>query len=207
MVELYLIRHGKTYGNTLGRYIGVTDERLCPEGKEELQSLSYPFVEAVYGSPLRRCKETAELIWPDKKMETFDLLRECNFGQFENKNYQELGDCPAYQAWVDSGGTLPFPGGESREEFKKRCLAGFQEVLGKVRKSGFRKVGLVLHGGTIMSILETWSRPHEDFYHWQVKNGCGYRVLWNEEEEGGTWLYEAFYLGPDSGLRPGSHLR
>ncbi len=28
-----MIRHGKTYGNTLGRYIGVTDEPLCEEGK------------------------------------------------------------------------------------------------------------------------------------------------------------------------------
>ena len=29
MIKIAMIRHGKTYGNTLGRYIGVTDEPLC----------------------------------------------------------------------------------------------------------------------------------------------------------------------------------
>ncbi len=38
VVELYLIRHGKTYGNTLGRYIGTTDEELCEEGREALET-------------------------------------------------------------------------------------------------------------------------------------------------------------------------
>ena len=31
MIKIAMIRHGKTYGNTLGRYIGVTDEPLCEE--------------------------------------------------------------------------------------------------------------------------------------------------------------------------------
>lgn len=34
MIKIAMIRHGKTYGNTLGRYIGVTDEPLCEEGKK-----------------------------------------------------------------------------------------------------------------------------------------------------------------------------
>ena len=33
MLEIILIRHGKTYGNTKGKYIGgKTDESLCEEG-------------------------------------------------------------------------------------------------------------------------------------------------------------------------------
>ncbi|MEI3521253.1 MAG: histidine phosphatase family protein [Anaerosacchariphilus sp.] len=40
MKELYLIRHGKTYGNTLGRYIGTTDEPLCEEGREACRLFS-----------------------------------------------------------------------------------------------------------------------------------------------------------------------
>ena len=33
MLKVILIRHGKTYGNMLGRYIGSrTDEPLCREG-------------------------------------------------------------------------------------------------------------------------------------------------------------------------------
>ena len=131
MREIILIRHGKTFGKTLGRYIGITDEELCPEGREELAALrergQYRSIrpDLVYVSPLRRCRQTAELLFPGVPQEICRDLRECDFGEFENKNYKELSGNPAYQAWVDSGGTLPFPGGESREAFQERCRAEF----------------------------------------------------------------------------------
>ena len=223
MMEIILIRHGKTYGNTLGRYIGTTDEPLCQEGRERLAAGTYPWVDAVYASPMKRCLETAAILYPGLVPQVVDQLRECGFGEFENKNYLELSGNPAYQKWVDSGGTLPFPGGESQEEFKRRCLEGFWKVLeremfhesgraeaGKAKgrtpdTHGFqaplaeelstgvfrgelptdtfreqaaalppRRIALVVHGGTIMSILEAYGSPREDFYHWQAKNGEGF---------------------------------
>lgn len=185
MVELYLIRHGKTYGNTLGRYIGTTDESLCAEGREAICRGRYPKVEAVFASPLKRCAETAQLIWPALPVSFCEELRECDFGDFENKNYQELNGNPDYQAWVDSGGTLSFPGGESQEVFRRRCCEGFRKILEEIRIRGIQKAALVVHGGTIMSILEAYAVPQESFYHWQVKNGQGYRTFWKEctEEE------------------------
>ena len=119
MREIILIRHGKTYGNTLGRYIGITDEELCLEGREELAALresgQYRSIrpDLVYVSPLRRCRQTAELLFPGVPQEICRDFRECDFGEFENKNYKELSGNPAYQAWVDSGGT---PGIESAQE-------------------------------------------------------------------------------------------
>lgn len=207
MVELYLIRHGKTYGNTLGRYIGTTDESLCPEGLEALKAVRYPQVEAVYASPMKRCRETAGILWPNAQVQCFGKLRECNFGEFENKNYLELKDNSHYQAWVDSKGALPFPGGESREAFQDRCRTGFFEVLSDIRKKGYKKAALVVHGGTIMSILEAYAVPKRDFYHWQAKNGMGYRVCWNEGDEGGVRLYEVEPVGIDHRLCAGSDLR
>lgn len=50
-----------------------------------------------------------------------------DFGAFEGHNYQELAGDPAYQRWIDSGGTLPFPEGESREEFIRRNVAGYEK--------------------------------------------------------------------------------
>ena len=38
MFRLALVRHGKTPGNTRGRYIGTTDESLCGEGRKELEA-------------------------------------------------------------------------------------------------------------------------------------------------------------------------
>ena len=38
MIQLYLIRHSMTAGNLKKRYIGRTDESLCPEGIVLLKS-------------------------------------------------------------------------------------------------------------------------------------------------------------------------
>ena len=51
MIKIAMIRHGKTYGNTLGRYIGVTDEPLCEEGKKELEQRTMDQHPSVSRSP------------------------------------------------------------------------------------------------------------------------------------------------------------
>lgn len=208
MREIILIRHGKTFGNTLGRYIGITDEELCPEGREELAALrergQYRSIrpDLVYVSPLRRCRQTAELLFPGVPQEICRDLRECDFGEFENKNYKELSGNPAYQAWVDSGGTLPFPGGESREAFQERCRVEFARVLRALKRQAGSNAVFVVHGGTIMSILSAYAPQGaaDPFYRWQVKNGEGWRALWDETDKGGIWLYDISHIGPDSGV-------
>ena len=92
MIKIAMIRHGKTYGNTLGRYIGVTDEPLCEEGKKELEQRTMDTVELLFVSPLKRCLETADILYPYAKQVKIPEFAECNFGEFENKNYQELKD-------------------------------------------------------------------------------------------------------------------
>ena len=200
MAELILIRHGKTAGNLLGRYIGSrTDEPLCDEGREGLAGKQLPEVERLYVSPMKRCVETAEILWPGfdrKKMQKVTDLRECDFGDFENKNYKELSGNGDYQAWIDSNGTLPFPNGESMDAFKSRCLEAFARIVEEVSgaeqewiasgKTGIFRAGIVVHGGTIMAILEQYGYPKADYFDYQVKNGCGYRLtpvegtrLWN----------------------------
>ena len=55
-MRVILIRHSKTAGNLLGRYIGTTDESLCPEGIALLKQKTYPLAEALYVSPMKRCR-------------------------------------------------------------------------------------------------------------------------------------------------------
>lgn len=226
MIEILLIRHGRTAGNLDGRYIGSrTDEPLCPEGIAELRAKKYPPADMIYASPLKRCQQTAEILWPDllKKNDMepdlctsvrpgmiskipgkyflVEGLKECDFGDFENKNYQELNGNPDYQAWIDSGGTLPFPGGESMETFKLRCRKAFLRVLQESVRLEIRtqclepdaeesrgpfRIAVVAHGGTIMAILEKYGFPKKQYFDYQVKNGCGYLLtpvegmeLWN----------------------------
>ena len=180
MIKIWLIRHGMTEGNRHQRYIGVTDEPLCPEGIERLKNITYPKPQAIFVSPLRRCQETAEILFPEQKVRIIDQLAECDFGAFENKNYKELDGNPNYQAWIDSNGTLPFPGGESREEFRNRNLRGFEKVVTSCIRSHVTEVALVVHGGTIMNIMEEYTDIQKQFYEWHVKNGGGYEVELDE---------------------------
>lgn len=187
MIEIWLIRHGMTEGNRHQRYIGRTDEPLCAEGREALKKIAYPMPEAVFVSPLRRCRETAEMLYPGMSLRIMDQLAECDFGDFENRNYLELTGNAAYQAWVDSGGTLPFPGGESREAFRKRTLEGFSRVVTACIREKLTKAAVVVHGGTIMNLMEAYGKPEKSFYDWHVKNGQGYLVqvdpgLWARDQ-------------------------
>ena len=53
---------------------------------------------------------------------------EIDFGEFEGKNYEELKGNDAYQKWIDSGGALPFPNGESRDDYVKRVRKGVMRL-------------------------------------------------------------------------------
>lgn len=182
MLNVWLIRHGMTEGNRHGRYIGVTDEPLCVQGKELLEKMSYPMPQTVYTSPLLRCTETAQLLFPGKAVQIIDELAECDFGAFENKNYKELAGNADYQAWIDSNGTLPFPGGESRENFQRRSIRGFQRGVSGCIRGHITEAAFVIHGGTIMNIMEEYAVPYRPFYGWHVKNGGGYLVEISERD-------------------------
>ncbi len=186
MLKIWLIRHGMTEGNRYQRYIGVTDEPLCEEGRELLRKFTYPKPQAVFVSPLKRCLETAAILFDDPKVRIIDQLAECDFGEFENKNYKELSGDSRYQEWIDSNGILAFPGGESKEECAVRNLEGFQRAVTACIREEITEAALVVHGGTIMNIMEQYVLPKKEFYEWHVGNGCGYLVeldpvLWKKD--------------------------
>ena len=84
-MRIYLIRHSLTEGNKEKRYIGTTDEPLCREGIEllETRKTEYPEIEYIYVSPMKRCVQTAEIIYPETmaagNYSCNNKLRECDF--------------------------------------------------------------------------------------------------------------------------------
>ena len=181
-MKIIFIRHGQTKGNEEKRYIGRTDESLSQKGIEEIKNRLYPDVDTVLVSPMKRCVETAKIIYPDSKYIICNDFRECDFGIFEGKTYEELKDREEYQAWLDSGGTIAFPEGEEQKEFRSRCVRGMLCQVDRLCKENVESAAFVVHGGTIMAVLEQLAEDQKDFYHWQVENGGGYRMLVNEDE-------------------------
>lgn len=180
-VEIILIRHGKTEGNKEKRYIGRTDQPLSEEGiagiKENLGR--YPSVEKVYASPMKRTRQTAELIYPGQASELVDGLREMDMGVFEGKNHAELKNRPSYILWVATRGKISIPGGESMKYFGKRTMDAFTQVLGDMQAEGIKRSAVVAHGGTIMSIVSQLA--DDDYYKYMVNNGAGFHLTLDDD--------------------------
>lgn len=184
-IGLSLIRHGAARSNLEFRYLGITDEALSDEGRRALikrkEQGVYAAPDVLFISPMIRCRQTAEILFPDLKYVCIPEWTEINFGLFEGKNHFELNGNAAYQEWIDSNGTLPFPGGEGRGQFCERIMKGFGKMLDYLgsdmdpKKQEYLKtdVAAVVHGGTIMALCS--SLFGGDYFDYQLGCGEGFR--------------------------------
>ena len=67
-----------------------------------------------------------------------------------------------------------------------RNLEGFQRAVTACIREAITEAALVVHGGTIMNIMEKYALPKKEFYEWHIGNGCGYLVeldpvLWKKD--------------------------
>lgn len=193
-IVIWFLRHGRTRGNEEKKYVGSTDEPLSSGGRSDLERAKseggYPEkIDVLLSGPSKRCRETAALLFPEKmtEMHLIPEWTETDFGEFEYRTFEELDGNPAYQAWLDSGGTIGFPGGENREEFIRRCLRGWEKAKKILEECLAEKSGgpvlaaAFMSGGNIMAILS--SLCGGDFYDYSCENGGGYICCFSPGED------------------------
>ncbi len=172
-----LIRHGKTKGNLLNKYIGRLDESLSEIGIRELNDMArqgiYHMPDCVFSSPMKRCMETVEILFPGVNYTIIDGLKEMDFGDYEDKTYDEIVVSGGFSANEDE---FVFPNGEIVKDFKQRSADAFIHISSIMKKMGKRSSTVICHGGTIMSVMEQFAAEKKPFYDWHVKNGCGYEI-------------------------------
>lgn len=178
---IHLIRHGKTKGNVDGKYVGRTDIPLVEDGRQELKELcekyKYPYVDKVFVSPLLRCRETADIIYPNHPdLTVVDDIIEYSFGDFEGKTFEDLKDDEAFQKWLKNSLENAPTNGENMDEFTMRCTRGFDNIVNIMMKSGQTDCAIVTHGGVIMNIMSNFALPKKGYYEWLVGNGRGYTL-------------------------------
>jgi alpha-ribazole phosphatase len=172
-MQVRLIRHGMTADNAARRYVGSTDEPLCPEGREAAeQKRKDPTLERVFVSPLLRARETAAILFPNAEQKLVNDLREMDFGDFEGRAADEMANDPAYRAWVDDLCRGACPNGESQAAFHARVAKAFTALLSRADGD----LTFVIHGGVIMSVLWQFAEPKKDFYDWLLPNLGGYEA-------------------------------
>lgn len=178
---LYLIRHGITQGNLDGKYIGQTDLALCPEGKKQIEALCaddiYPNVGKVYSSPLQRCLETAEIIYPEQKLMIVDEICEMNFGDFEGKTQTQLQDLREYTEWLKGGSEAAPPNGERYGDFVLRCVEGLDTIFNDMMQHKITRAACVTHAGVITNLLCGCGLPKGQPADFLCDPGNGFEII------------------------------
>lgn len=148
-MEIYLIRHTAPQ---IGHDIcyGQSDLILADSFKEEWQTLCGKLPEhfdAIYSSPLQRCRLLAERL-KGTAIHYDERLLELNFGGWEMKRWDEI-DPSALNVWMDNFVEEKTPDGESFHELWLRATAFFQDL----QKNSFQTIALVTHAGVIRAIV------------------------------------------------------
>ena len=180
-LRLHLLRHGLTQGNLDGLYIGHTDVPLCEQGREQLlqmkQTYVYPTCKFIISSPLKRCLETAELLFPDVKPLVMEGLIECDFGAFDGRSAAELHEKqPLFDRWLTGDPEVAPPFGESNAAFAKRVCETFRKIVEGLLKTGADDVYIITHGGVLLAILSNFGIPEAAPTDWLTPSGCGYTM-------------------------------
>lgn len=180
--HLSLFRHGRTRANNEGVYIGSTDYPLTDMGSAELagklDSYEYPRVQRVYSSPLCRCTETAEILFPEHEIYTIEELRELNFGLFEGKSALELVGREDYRTWIKGGAPdVRPPEGESAEELCIRSYKAIGRILMDMMENDFSHCAVITHAGVISNLLACFGVPKIAAKDLHCEPGEGFEIM------------------------------
>lgn len=183
-MELWLVRHGESTWNALGRLQGGADAPLSARGRVQAEALAarlegMPF-DALYTSPLRRAWDTAAVCARALGLAPVpvDGFREIGLGAWEGVAVDLLrareGD--AYRRWLEAPADHPPPAGEPvgrlAERLERAC-----ESLGTRHRGG--RVLVVAHGGVIATLVCRWQgRPLNELWRVRVANGSITRGRW-----------------------------
>lgn len=188
---IHFIRHGSIDDTLAGKCIGTTDAPLSDRGRMDLKKLDYeykyPGTQVVFTSPLKRCTETAKILYPEQNPLVIDNLSECNFGEWEGKTADELKNDPDFKKWLAGDSSVKPPRGESNADFTRRVCKMFESIVEGLMKTGTTESVIVTHGGVIMTLLAVYGLPQAKPFEWTMDNGFGYSlrvtpVLWQRDK-------------------------
>jgi alpha-ribazole phosphatase len=159
MKTLYIVRHGETEWNKIGRYQGITNVPLNENGIAQAKAcgnaLKNVHFDRILSSDLSRALVTAETIRGNRQLEikTDERLREINFGDWEKLLFTEIEE--RWPGLIDQMYRRPdivkVPNGESFQEVQDRAWSAVSDFLNENNED--ETILITCHGGTIRTIL------------------------------------------------------
>jgi len=155
--RLFVVRHGITDWNSLGRIQGHAQSHLTDVGLKQAEAiaerLSAEHIDAIYSSDLDRAMDTARAIarrhnltvQPDAR------LREADYGAWEGRTMEELKVLypDTVTQWMTEPVGVAPTGGESVDQVAARVGA----LLEDLRLCSEEQIVVVGHGGSVRALL------------------------------------------------------
>ncbi|MDY5846912.1 MAG: histidine phosphatase family protein [Bariatricus sp.] len=184
---IYFIRHGETDWNKTRRLQGQADiplnefgRKLAIETRSALKDI--PF-DLVYTSPLKRAKETAELVIGDRNVPIIEDKRimEMGFGEYEGLCCKGEGfniPDPMFRNFFQAPEKYQPPkSGESFEQLSKRLEDFLQELFDK-KELQDKTILVSTHGAALCGMLRLIKKaPIEQFWGGGVHKNCAVTIV------------------------------
>lgn len=183
---IYLVRHGESEANISKRFSGVTDVELSKAGEKQAakagKNLKNKTIHRIFSSPLKRAKNTAEIIADEigfnkKNIIVENCLTEVNFGIFENLTWEEIIEQYAdeSESWIEFKHKYKFPKGEGYDDIILRV----SDFIDNVPDNSL----IATHFGVIQAILLYFEIADDNsLWNFHISN-CDIIILNNKKIE------------------------
>lgn len=159
---LYIVRHGETDWNRQKKVQGHTDIPLNEYGRhlaeETAEGMKDIPIDIGYTSPLKRARETAEIILKGRNIPLLDEpgIQEIGFGIYEGihtgTQEKEPGSDEFNLFFTDTASYIPPEGAESVEELYERTGQFLEELCGR-RELEDKNILISTHGAAMTALL------------------------------------------------------
>ncbi|MGX4687406.1 histidine phosphatase family protein [Vagococcus sp. JNUCC 83] len=154
---LFLMRHGQTLFNKLGKIQGSCDSPLTNEGIAQAKVAKQYFIDndiqidSFYSSTQERACDTLEIVSGHQNYSRLKGLKEWDFGLFEGES-ERLN--PKRKEGETSFGDSFVPyGGESSQKVQKRMVDTLTSIMNEEKNDSTLAVS---HGGAMYLFIQAW---------------------------------------------------
>ena len=148
-MRILLIRHGQIKANKTGHWHGSTDSPLTWKGRRQAKRTgrwlqTNQTLDAVYTSPLQRCRDTARFAAPGHTAQTLPELAEMHIGDWEEMPFQELHESHDFFARSTNNPDFTAPNGESLRQVGQRMTQALEQIVSRHQPE--QNILVVSHG-------------------------------------------------------------
>ncbi len=181
--KVYLIRHGAAQHTGNSIFAGVTDSKLVALGEKQAyllaKKMSKERIDVIFSSPLQRALRTAEIIFPNRKINVVEDLHERDCGVMEFKPMSML--TKKQREDFEKTGELRVKGAETVSQAQRR---GYSVLMKIYRKHKGQNIAIVAHNDILKAMVSAAVKcPYVSirFYNSSMSKLDDYGGRWNIE--------------------------